>query len=503
MNRRRGIKNIIFSAVSQLVAILAGLVLGKMFMSGYGSATNGLINSVNQVFTYFILLEAGVGLASLQALYLPVSKDDRKSISSIISATKRYYDRTALLYLGAIVIFAAVYSLWIGQTDAGEGISPFTMAGVIAVTGAGNVMNFVYQGKYRVLLQAEGKNYIVTNGQTLLTVLGCVLKVTAMLAGLPIVVVMAFGLAANAAQILYYYIYISRHYSWIDLTAEPASLDQNRPVLAHQFASLVFQNTDVIILTVFCGLKVVSVYAVYKVVVSAVESFTYQLSESLLFILGQGYAKDRDGYREGIDRFDQAYTIVSFTLLSAALLLYLPFVEIYTRSVTDTEYIDRGLPLLFIGIELISSLRRAMQNTISVAGHFRQTVWRSMAETAVNLAVSIALVPFFGIYGVLAGTIAALLYRTNDIIIYSNRRILNRSPLGSYRIYAVNIAAFVPVAVLSRLELIRFDTYVDFLLWGIICVAGCAMWYFAVNMLFFRTRMKELLRLLRRGTGER
>ena len=200
MNRRRAFNTIIFSALSQLAAIIAGLFFGRLVLSWYGSATYGMLDSVNQVFAYFILLEAGIGLASLQALYLPVSKDDKQSISSIVAATKRYYDRMGLVYLAAVVAFAAVYSLWIGRMYAYEGVEPYKIAGVIIFIGLGNVVNFAYQGKYKILMQAEGKNYVVTNAQTMLTILGCVLKVIGIYIGFSIVWVMGLGFVASLVQ---------------------------------------------------------------------------------------------------------------------------------------------------------------------------------------------------------------------------------------------------------------------------------------------------------------
>lgn len=498
MYRNRALKNIIFSVLSQVAAIVAGLFFSRLVLSWYGSATNGLLNTVNQVFAYFILLEAGIGLASLQALYLPVSKDDRQEISSIVAATKRYYDRMGLVYLAAVLVFAAVYSLWIGSVYAEEGVEAYKMAGVIIFTGLGNVVNFVYQGKYKILMQAEGKNYVVTNAQTMLTILACVLKVIGIYSGFSIVWVMALGFVASLVQTAFYYWYIKRHYSWLDPAAEPAKITQNRSVFQHQVSQLIFQNTDVIILNVLCGLRVASVYAVYKVVVSAVGTFTYQFSESLLFIFGQGYAKDKAKYCEDIDRFDQAYTMLSFCMFSIACVLYLPFVELYTNNVTDIEYLDRWLPLMFVGVELLSSLRRAMQNTITVSGHFKQTVPRSIAEAVINLGVTLALVPRFGIYGALIGTIVALLYRSNDIIIYGNRRILERSAMPAYRLYIVNLLAFVPVAIVSLTNWLHFSNYLHFMLWGVIATVCCGAWYFAINLIFFRERVKSLLALIRR-----
>ena len=87
--------------------------------------------------------------------------------------------------------------------------------------------------------------------------------------------------------------------------------------------------------------------------------------------------------------------------------------------------------------------RRTSSQVINFAGHFQQTQWRSVLESAINLTVSIFLVSKIGIYGVLLGTIAALLYRTNDIIIYTNRKILNRSPWKTYRRWGVNMGLMI------------------------------------------------------------
>ena len=77
---------------------------------------------------------------------------------------------------------------------------------------------------------------------------------------------------------------------------------------------------------------------------------------------------------------------------------------------------------------MLSACRVVDNQLIKLSFHAKQTVVRSMIEAAINVIVSIAAVQFIGIYGVLLGTIAALLYRTNDFIIYANTKILMRSP---------------------------------------------------------------------------
>ncbi|WP_434309643.1 lipopolysaccharide biosynthesis protein [Hominifimenecus sp. rT4P-3] len=498
MNRDRGVKNLFYSILGQVVTIGIGLLLPRFFILGYGSEVNGLLNSVNQIFSYFILLEAGIGAASLQALYRPVADGDGASICRIMAATKRYYDRASVFYLVGIALFAGIYTYFM----AGEVPVP-EMIGVIVFSGLGNVLNFRYQGKYKILLQAEGKKYIISNVQTLAQVLISLAKLIGVWLGLPIVTVMGLGFAASLVQTLYYIWYIQKHYQWLNLSAEPdwKAVEQKNSVLVHQVSQLIFQNTDVLILTIVCGLKVVSVYSVYKMVVSAISQLTYQFSESFLFILGQEYGRNRKRYEEYLDCFDVIYTAASFLLLTVTYLLYPSFIDLYTNGVRDVSYGGQWLPLLFVGIELLSSCRRAAQNTIDVAGHFRKTASRSAAEAAINLAVSLALVGIWGIYGVLLGTVAALLYRTNDMIWYVSKKLLKRSTWRFYRVYLVNFAVFFLAAAAGTVWPVAAAGWSGFLGFGAALTIGMGVVYGGVSMLCFpavRKRVKETMAGMRK-----
>ncbi len=496
MNRKRSVWNMICSIGGQVVSVLTSLVLTRLLLVRYGSATNGLITSVNQIFAYFILLEAGIGSSSLQALYGPVARKEKGEISRILVATKRYYDRPAVDYFIAVVLFAIIYPLAMCASAGEDGINVLVMAGVILFIGLGNVINFIFQGKYKLLMQAEGRNYLISNLQGIIQILSCLLKAIGILLGYSVVLVMALGFVASLVQAAIYAYYIRRDYRWIDFAADPFPVGQKKAVMIHQTSQLIFQNTDVIILTIFCGLKVVSVYAAYKVVVSALNSLCYNLSESVLFLLGQGFATNREEYIEKIDRFDLGYTMVSFALFSVAYVLYLPFIALYTSGVTDISYIDVLLPGLFIGIELLSGCRRAMQNTINVAGHFQETVRQTVLEMGLNLTISLFGVWKFGMRGVLMGTIVALLYRSNEIILYGNHKILGRSAKKSYCIYAMNAMIFGCVVGVAHRHSLVVSGYGGFFVAGVIISMVIGIVYIGINWLFFSGEMRALFDLL-------
>ena len=173
--------------------------------------------------------------------------------------------------------------------------------------------------------------------------------------------------------------------------------------------------------------------------------------------------------------------------MSVAFILILPFVNLYTNGVTDIEYVDYRLPLLFTTIHLMSCSRAVSARLITIAGHAKATQWRSLAEAVINLVTSILLVQWIGIYGVLLGTIIALTYRMNDIIIYANKIILKRSPLKTYEKVFLNAGIFL-VFIISAIYLSDYlitscSSYFKFAIWGVFLTLISFAVYFGVAII--------------------
>ena len=80
MKYKKSLTNIAVGVFTQGCTLLLGILIPRLFILGYGSEINGLMSTINQFFGYAALLEAGVGLATMQALYKPLAFDDRKSV---------------------------------------------------------------------------------------------------------------------------------------------------------------------------------------------------------------------------------------------------------------------------------------------------------------------------------------------------------------------------------------------------------------------------------------
>ena len=480
MRAKRSILNLSFGLGSQFITIFLGFFIPRLIMVNYGSEANGLIASIVQIISYLALLEAGVGAASLQALYKPVAQNDQNQINSILAATSSYYKKTGIYYFFAVLLIAIVYPLVIHSE-----MNTLSIVFIILLTGLGGAINYYFQGKFRILLIAEGKSYIETSIVTAANVLNNVVRIILLLQGVNIIAVQASFFVLTLLQIVAFYIYMNKNYKWIDLSLKPdfAAIGQKNSVLVHEISYLVFRNTDVLILTVFTNLKIVSIYVMYNMIFTIVDNVVQTVNGSMKSALGQSYHESKTAFLKLYDAFEVYFMGLIFAILTVAYILILPFMRLYTAGVTDVNYINFWLPVLFVAIKLLTNVRTSANNVITIAGHFQKTQNRSILESAINLGASLIFVNIMGIYGVLMGTIAALLYRSIDIVIYANKVLLNRSPWVTFRRWFTNVGVFLVIIAVTTTVNIHITSYLAIIIWGAVLGIIILPVYFLVSSL--------------------
>lgn len=494
--KQKSLKNLFYSILGQVVTIGFGLLLPRLFIVGYGSEVNGLLNSLNQLIIYLELLEAGISGATLQALYRPVALKDWDSINGVLSATNYYFHRVGRIYLAVLIGLSLLYPLLV----AGE-LPYATVCGAVFFSGLSKAVFLYFQGKYFFFLYVDGKNYLLVNLATIATVVTSLVKVVLISSGVNIVLILAAASAIQCTQTVYILRYIRRNYPCLRLDVSPnyQAIAQRNYAMGHQIGSLVLNNTDVLILTIVCDLRVVSVYSLYKLITSNLESLLSILNSAVSFVLGQNYQTDRALFTRRIDLFESFYSATLYALFSVALFLILPFMRLYTAGISDINYVDGTVAALFIAVSLLNQSRMPMLQTINYAGHYQQTLSRCIAETTINLSVSLLLVFPLGIYGVLIGTVAALGYRSVDILLYANHRLLKRSAKRSFAVYGVNIAIFLAMwQILPRLFVgLPITSWLQFVKVGCLSTALCLPVFLTAQLIFPSCR-RALIALLRR-----
>lgn len=495
MNKtKKSIFNFVVSIIYKLFVMGIGLIIPRLFILNYGSNLNGFQSSVSQIFAYIALIEAGVGEATLQAIYKPIAERNHQGTNAVLAATTKYYNKIGLAYFGILTLMGIVYPLFVNVPE----LAMWQVFIYILISGTTSGVNFFYAAKVGIVVNAEGDSYWTSIFQFGVYILTSASKIFCILRGYNIILIQFCYFTINMLYTLVLFAFAKKRYPWLNFKTEPnyKAIEQKDSVLIHKISGIVFQNTDILILTFFCDLNTVSIYTIYKLVINSITSIIATLTGSVNFALGQTFATDKEKYKEKIDVFNILYTTIAFALITVAFILYTPFIKLYTNG-SDINYVDKWLPLLFVLVEILMFGREAMMLTITVAGHFKQTLSRSLVESAINLTTSLIMVQFIGIYGVLLGTIVALLYRTIDINIYANKRILNRSSFTTFRIWITNTVLFVLIWLLtSSLNLSWISNYASFIIVAVIITCVCFICFAVLNITLNYSKMKGIIKYI-------
>lgn len=415
--------NITSSVIYRASVLLTGLIIQQKILTVFGSDINGLTSGVSQLLSFLALVEAGIGAATIQALHRPLAEKDAEKTSSVLASGKQLYTKAGILFSLGLLALSAIMALVLRDQ-----LAPALAASVTLVSGASTVISYTFCGKYSALLISDCRSSIIYITDTAVTLASCAVRLMIVFAcgdeinELAVIAIQAVPAVGAAFRCLIFRIYVKRCYPELNYRAAPTSdfSESRRSALVHQLTATVVTHTDIALLTLTASLKSVSLYSVYNYIYSSIYTvFNTVFSQAILGYFGKSTALGQEEYNKRYVRFETVYIAILYYILTLALSLTLPFIRLYTSGVTDIQYIDPKLALLFFAVTLISLVRLPMIVTVTAYGHFKQTQNGAIIECAINIVASLLLFPSLGIYGLLLGTLCSYCFRTQDIIRYT------------------------------------------------------------------------------------
>jgi O-antigen/teichoic acid export membrane protein len=178
-------------------------------------------------------------------------------------------------------------------------------------------------------------------------------------------------------------------------------------------------------------------------------------------------------------------------------LLILPFVDIYTRGVTDVNYHRTVFAILLVLAEAAYCLRNPYSTVVFAAGHFKQTTKGAYVEAAVNIVISVILVNWYGIIGVAIGTLTAMLLRTFQYVYYLSKNILYR-PIWKFVKELVISAAISLIVIAIVTNFVHMDTnnYFTWFIYALPVLGISAAVTIIINWIFYPDIVKKIFSII-------
>lgn len=134
------------------------MVLPRLYLTTYGSEVNGLLISINQFVAFFSYVEAGLGAALIYSLYQPLANKNLQEVNKLVTLAKKSYVKASGLYYMLVIGLSLFYPFIVKN----ESVDLLTVFLLVLVIGAFGALEFYTMAKYRVLLVADQKQYVLS-----------------------------------------------------------------------------------------------------------------------------------------------------------------------------------------------------------------------------------------------------------------------------------------------------------------------------------------------------
>lgn len=482
-------KNVIFNFSYQVINTITNILLPPLIISMYGSAINGLISTIKQIINYIQLVGAGISESTIVELYKPLATGENEKVSSIYKACEKMFNRAGRIFSIIALLVAFIYPIIINENLEYSSVVKIILA--LSISGASE---FFVLGKCRTLLIADQKNYVVNIAQIIGSIFSTCITIILIKLNCIIELVQLFASLTYILRIVILLLYIKKNYKFISRNSVPnfGAMSKRKDATVHQLSSLIIFGSQTLFISKFCGLVEASVYSCYSLVFTGISTILSTFSSAMLAGIGNIMATDSDEKVRKIYRiYEYLYYILVFICYAVTFIMILPFINLYVGDVVDANYNRPILVVLFTILGILNCIRTPGATIINAKGHYKETKNRALIEMMICLLGQVLLVGKFKVAGVLIATIFSSLYRSIDVIIYSNKRILNQSAKKTILNIFVNVVTLVCLLFMVNVNLININSYVKWILCSVVIFAVAGIVVGGSNIIFHKNEYKE------------
>ena len=495
--RKRLAYNTGSSLIFQLTTIICGFILPRLILKTYGSEVNGLINSITQFLGIISFLELGVGAVIQSSLYKPLSEKNDSEISKIVVSGQKFFRKLAFILLIYILILIITYPV-----VAKQNLGFLYTATMIIVLSISSFAQYFFGIINSLLLTADQKGYISYYIQTFVLILNTVVCFALIRMGASIHIVKLSTALIYIMRPIVLSVYVRKKYNinW-KIKYEKEPIKQKWNGVAQHVSAVVLDGTDNIVLTLFAGLKAVSIYSVYNIVTAGVKRLLLSMTNGFQALMGELWAKQE------IKQLRSFFGWVEWTLHTGTTFIFgitsiliVPFISVYTYGINDVNYIQPLFAFLLVTANAGHCLRLPYNLMILAGGHYKQTQRNYIFAAGINIVVSVLAVKSFGLVGVTIGTVIAMCYQTFWMAYYDSKHLLKWPFKNFLKQISVDILFVVImhcIIVVSPISIFFRLTEINYIAWiGLAIKVGIlgVIIILVINMIFYKEYIYKIFR---------
>lgn len=415
-------KNIIVTFWCQVISIIVGFAGRTIFSNLLGAEYLGINGLFSNILTMLSFVELGLGSAMVYKLYKPLKEGDKYTLRLFMSYFKRMYRKIALMVfvLGMCIIPVLRYIIDAPSIDINIYLVYFLF--LIDTT-----VSYLYVYK-RSLLIADQKSYVVELYGQIVNIIMNVIQIFVLIYNknyyLYLIVKIFFNWINNLAcdvKARKEYPFLSEKCKEDISNNDKVELKKNvKGLLLGKIASVIFDGTDNIFISMYLGVSAVGVISNYTLLLSTVNTVINKVFGSLTATIGNiCIGSEKNTVFQIIRNIYFINTVIyGFIFCVMNLFLKVFVVDIWLGE----NYTLSGMTIYLLVLELtLRGIHYPMYMLRSANGMFYQLKYIPIISACMNIILDMFLGRSWGIAGIVIATIISRLFtRMADIyIIYT------------------------------------------------------------------------------------
>ena len=391
--------NLVTDVIPLLIISLLGIFKVKLFIQYLGQETMGLYNLFSNIMVYVSLVDGGIASAVLFSLYKPNSEGNDKKLSELLSGALTVFSKIGMVVFGIafVVSFFVIFFIKDCSFDYWYIVLTFLLFSL------SNVIAYFFV-PYKELLNVKEKKYtyniIGQTGQIVLSILEIVMLVTGFKFGY---ILLMHSIVKLVANLIVAYV-AKRLYPNISFRNKNKDFSFKKylnSLIFHKINGLIGSNIDTVIISSMLGLASVAIYSTYSYIITMLKNILGKLSSSMTAIIGNSLAKNKDQMYGVFKEFNAMLFYIAIIICVPLILSINGFIDIFYEGKIATSFL---VALSFSLILFMFIVKMDTTLFVSAGGLYKETKFCAIVDTCINLALSLTLVHFIGISGVLFAT---------------------------------------------------------------------------------------------------
>lgn len=473
MRVERTLNNVIVGLVSQVTLLLMNFVTRSVFIKTLGTDYLGVIGLFSNILSILSLANLGIGSSIVYSLYKPLAYQDEDKINIVMNFYKKAYNIIGIVIFVIGISLLPFLDIMMKEVPA---IPNIELMYFLYVLNSSITYFFIYKSS---IIIADQKKYVITWIQCIFTIVSNIAQILILIKMKSYVTVLCLNIIITMLQNAYIVYKANKNYPYIKKKIKKRlDKDEQKSIFKNLFAlslynlsGAVYNGTDNIIISSFIGVHMVGIYSNYCLILNGVKSLLNQVFHSFIASVGNLNVTESDEKKYYIFNVLYFMNFWIYGLAGICLLVLLnPFITVWIGE----KYILDNIIIVIIFLDFfIGGLISSSSVFKNSAGLYWNGKFAPIICVLINLGLSLALVNYMGIAGVLIGTIVSRLATYSWVDPYVTFKYVLKKP---FKDYWVKYTKYILIVILTGsitwiiCSVFTINSIVTLLIKGVLCL---------------------------------